>query len=317
MQEAKLAPDDDIPMTRPTSRSLLRSLAGHETLNFWLTNALPRRALTLLVGKLSRIENPIACRLGLALWRSFSDIDLADAADTRFRSVHDCFTRRLRPGARPADVRPEMVCSPSDGIVGAMGRIERGLLLQAKESRYELRDLLGGDGELALRLEGGTYATLRLTAGMYHHFHAPHDCSVRGIEYISGDAFNVNPAALRRIPRLFCRNERVVIRCDLADGQGPLVLVPVAAILVASIRLEFVDVRLHLRYRGPNPIPCDAILAKGDELGWFEHGSTIVVLIPPGFDIAPGIAEGTIIRAGAALFRRHGSCSGSGQGALA
>jgi phosphatidylserine decarboxylase len=110
----------------------------------------------------------------------------------------------------------------------------------------------------------------------------------------------VNPIALRRVERLFCKNERAVIRCRLPDGPV-LTLVPVAAILVASIRLRFLDVRLHLRYRGPNVLACDVALAKGEEMGWFEQGSTIIVFAPDGMEFCPAIREGARIRMGQAL----------------
>jgi phosphatidylserine decarboxylase len=137
---------------------------------------------------------------------------------------------------------------------------------------------------------------------MYHRFHAPADLTVERVDYISGDTWNVNPIALKRIERLFCRNERAVLRCRLASG-AQLTLVPVAAILVASIRLKFVDVRLHLKYRGPNVIPCSASLVKGEEMGWFEHGSTIIVLAPEGLALDPSIVPGRRIRMGEALLR--------------
>jgi len=311
---------DDTPVTPPPRRRrqplrrLLGWLASREGLNFWATNRVPRRALAVLVGRVSRSERPLVRDLSIGAWRLFADLDLADARALEFRSMHECFTRQLRPGARPPDPRAHVLASPSDGIVGACGGIEQGLLLQAKGSTYALEDLLAGDAELARCLEGGSYATLRLTSGMYHRFHAPHDCRVTRVTYVSGDAYNVNPAALARIPRLFCRNERAVLRCRLAgpDGGGgggeegdTVVLVPVAAILVASIRLHFLEVTLHLRYRGPNEMPCDAALGKGEEMGWFEHGSTIVVLAPAAFALAPGIASGRRVRAGEALMARR------------
>jgi phosphatidylserine decarboxylase len=137
---------------------------------------------------------------------------------------------------------------------------------------------------------------------MYHRFHAPADCRVERVDYISGDAWNVNPVALNRVDRLFCKNERAVIRCRLPSG-ALLTLVPVAAILVASIRLRFIDVLLHLRYRGPNIIPCDAPMRRGQEMGWFEHGSTIIVLAPPGMEAAEGLLPGARVRMGQALLR--------------
>jgi phosphatidylserine decarboxylase len=179
--------------------------------------------------------------------------------------------------------------------------VERGTVLQAKGFPYSLTELLA-DGELARYYEGGQYATLRLTSSMYHRFHAPADCRVQQVNYISGDAWNVNPVALSRVDKLFCKNERAVIRCRLASG-ALLTLVPVAAILVASIRLRFIDVLLHLRYHGPNVIPCDVPLRRGEEMGWFEHGSTIIVLAPPGIALAEGLSLGDRLAMGRALLR--------------
>jgi len=285
-----------------TLRAFIRRIAGHEGLNFFLTNRLPRVALTRLMGRISKIEQPLVRSLSIGLWRLFTDLDLSDAKKAEFRSLHDCFTRELREGARRVDRDPAVLASPSDGIVGAAGRIEDGLLLQAKGSAYRLDDLLH-DPAYAAGFSGGSYVTLRLTSAMYHRFHAPHDCHVEQVTYVAGDAWNVNPPALARVERLYCRNERAVIRCQLAAGGQPIALVPVAAILVASIRLHFIDVLLHLRYRGPNVIACDTRLGKGEEMGWFEHGSTIIVLAPAGFTLAPGLAQGMRIRMGEPLLR--------------
>jgi phosphatidylserine decarboxylase len=126
---------------------------------------------------------------------------------------------------------------------------------------------------------------------------------VDAITYIAGDAWNVNPPALARVQRLFCRNERALVPLQLGTSGPTITLVPVAAILVASMRFTFVDVRLHLHYRGPNLIPCGAPLRKGDTMGWFEHGSTIIVLAPRGFRLAEGVAQGVRLRAGEALMR--------------
>ena len=127
---------------------------------------------------------------------------------------------------------------------------------------------------------------------MYHRFHAPHDCRVEQVTYISGDTWNVNPIALKRIEKLFCKNERAVLRTRLTASGHVVTLVPVAAILVASIRLHFLDVLLNLKHRGPNVIACDAPFAKGQEMGWFEHGSTIIVLAPDGFSLCDHVREG-------------------------
>src|SRR6266436_3917396 len=287
-----------------TARTWIDRIVQHEDLNFLLTNRIPRRWLTLFVGWLSRIEHPWVTSGSIALWRLFSDLDLSDAKKSRFDSLKDCFTRELKDGARPIDMNPSVLVSPCDALVGACGRVTEGSVLQAKGFSYPLIDLLG-DPELVRYYRNGRYATLRLTSSMYHRFHAPHDCRVEQVNYISGDTWNVNPIALKRVERLFCKNERAVIRCRLLPSGAMLTLVPVAAILVASMRLRFLDVLLHLRYRGPNVIPCDVGLRRGEEMGWFEHGSTIIVFAPQGVRLSDGVREGHRIQMGQALMRLH------------
>ncbi|MDB6082184.1 MAG: phosphatidylserine decarboxylase [Gammaproteobacteria bacterium] len=282
-----------------TVRSLIGRIVRQEDLNFLLTNRIPRRWLTLFVGWLSRIEHPWVCAACIALWRLFSDLDLSEAKTERYVSLRDCFTRELKAGARPIDQRPSVLVSPCDALVGACGTVVDGSVVQAKGFPYELIDLLG-DRELVDYYRDGQYVTLRLTSSMYHRFHAPYDCRVEQVNYISGDTWNVNPIALRRVEKLFCKNERAVIRCRL-PSDALLTLVPVAAVLVASIRLRFIDVQLHLRYRGPNLIPCDVALVKGEEMGWFEHGSTIIVFAPRGMVLDGHIHEGGRIQMGQAL----------------
>ncbi len=194
----------------------------------------------------------------------------------------------------------QVVASPCDGIVGAYGRVEGTKLYQIKGFPYDLSDLLN-DRALVDKYRDGVYVTLRLTSNMYHRFHAPLACRVREVIYVSGDTWNVNPIALRRVERLFCKNERAVIDLDLALAGQSLALVPVAAILVASIRLHCLPGPLTLEYRGPNRIACDRSFAKGEEMGWFEHGSTIIVFGTKGFAIDSRITEGSTIRMGEPL----------------
>jgi phosphatidylserine decarboxylase len=283
-----------------TLRSELARIVQQEDINFLLTNRIPRRLVTRFLGWFSQIENPVVARASIGVWRLFADLDLSDARLQSFKSLHACFTRELRPGARPVDGDPRLLTSPCDAIVGACGAVDGTRVLQAKGFPYALQDLLA-DPALIEAYRGGQYATLRLTSSMYHRFHAPCDGTIEHVTYISGDTFNVNPIALRRVAELFCKNERAVIRTRLA-GSGHLVtLVPVAAILVASIRLHFLDVVMNMNYRGAAAIDCDAPVSKGDELGWFEHGSTIIVFAPPGFRLCDDIREGTSIRMGRAL----------------
>ena len=273
-----------------------------EDLNFLLTNRVPRIALTRLMGWFSKVEVPWVRDASIAVWRLFTEIDLSDAKEQRFRSLHAMFTRELKPGARTVDIDPSVLSSPCDAIVGASGTVRGTEVFQAKGFPYRMEDLFGSK-DACEPFRDGSYITLRLTSAMYHRFHAPHDCTVQHLTYLSGDTWNVNPVALKRVEQLFCKNERAVLSATLAAGGHRIALVPVAAILVASIRLHFLNVLLHLRYRGPNEIPCNARFAKGQEMGWFEHGSTILVFAPAGFVLAPGIVEGTRIRMGQALMR--------------
>jgi phosphatidylserine decarboxylase len=142
---------------------------------------------------------------------------------------------------------------------------------------------------------------------MYHRFHAPAAMRIKKVTYISGDTWNVNPIALKRVERLFCKNERAVIECEInqsANGlnNATLTLVPVAAILVASIRLHCISPLLHLRYQGPNEIDCDTAVNRGEELGWFQHGSTIIVFAPKSYRLLSNIRLGDNIHMGEALF---------------
>jgi phosphatidylserine decarboxylase len=285
-----------------TVRSQLMRLIEQEDINFLLTNRIPRRFATQFIGWFSRIEQPLVRDLSIGVWRLFSDLDLREAKKTQFRSMHDCFTRELKDGARPVDARPDVLVSPCDAIVGACGEIAGTRLYQAKGFPYTLEDLLGDRG-LVEAHRNGRYVTLRLTSSMYHRFHASHDCRINEVIYISGDTWNVNPIALKRVERLFCKNERAIVRTTLkADGQA-VTLVAVAAILVASIRLNCLDAPLKLGHRGPNVMACNAEYRKGDELGWFEHGSTIIVFAPEGFALADNIRDGATVRVGEPLMR--------------
>ncbi len=285
-----------------TVRSQIQRVLGQEDINFLLTNWIPRQLATQFIGWFSQIENPMVRDLSIAIWRLFSDLDLREAKKTQFRSMHDCFIRELKDGARPIDRTADILVSPCDAIVGACGAIEGTTVYQAKGFPYTLEDLLC-DGELVATHRNGRYATLRLTSSMYHRFHAPHDCRVDQVVYVSGDTWNVNPIALKRIDRLFCKNERAVLRTKLAATGHAVTLVPVAAILVASIRLHFLDVLLNLGHRGPNVFACDASFRKGEELGWFQHGSTIIVFAPEGFSLCADVREGANIRVGEPLMR--------------
>jgi len=278
------------------------SLTTAERLNFLLTNRLPRRWLTLAIGRFSRIENPLIKHLSIGLWRLFvDDLRLYEAKKSTFDSLHDCFTRELKDGARPVDLDPEHVVSPCDAIVGECGAIDGRTVFQAKGFPYDLSDLLL-DEERASRFVDGTYVTLRLKSSMYHHLHAPLDARVEHIDYVSGDTWNVNPVALKIVERLFCKNERAII--DLDVERGNITLVPIAAILVASMRFVGLESPLNLEYAGPNRLSLSKDFSKGERMGHFEHGSTVVVFASRGYRLCDSVKTGDTIRVGQPLLIR-------------
>ena len=286
---------------------VLHSLSQQEQLNFLLTNRVPRRWLTQFMGWFSKIDNPALAKLSIATWRLFaSDLDLSEASEQQFNSLHDCFIRQLKPGSRTIDQRDEMVCSPCDAIIGSCGAVQNGQVFQAKGFPYDIADLIP-DPHLQRKYEGGSYVTLRLKSSMYHRFHAPLDCRIDKVTYISGDTWNVNPIALKRIENLYCKNERAVMQLHPQPSVERLdcsiTLVPVAAILVASMKLHCLEQTLNMKYRGPNEIACRASYQKGDELGYFQHGSTIIVFATANFSLCENTIEGQRIAMGQPLLR--------------
>lgn len=273
-----------------------------EELNFLLTNRIPRRYATLFMGWFSSIKNPALAKVSIGAWRMFDkELDLSESRTQKFNSLQECFTRELKAGARQIDKRKDIIVSPSDGIVGAFGTVKHGQVYQAKGFPYQLSELIP-DPILAQKYEGGTFVTLRLKASMYHRFHAPTDCTIHDVTYISGDTWNVNPIAIKRVEKLFCKNERLVMELHSSDTEQSITLVPVAAILVASMKLHAFEKPLDLRYRGPNQLSCNQSYKKGDQLGYFRHGSTIVIFASKGYRLLNHITQGQRINMGQPLF---------------
>jgi len=287
-----------MPATKPVSR-----LTPAERFNFLVTNRIPRHALTRFMGWFSKVRNPLVRRLSIGTWQLFADdLRLYEAKKDRFESLHDCFVRELIPEARPIDRREAVLVSPCDAVVGAYGDIDGFEAIQAKGFPYTIDELVG-DAAAAERYRNGRFTTLRLKSSMYHRFHAPAAGRIDGVTYIAGDTWNVNPVALRVVERLYCRNERVAMELEL-DGSGErLMLVAVAAVLVASVRLHGLDTPLNLGYRGPNRIAFERRYDKGDQIGYFEHGSTIVVLSSSRLRPDDGLRTGQVIRMGRPLLR--------------
>ena len=275
----------------------LKTLLLLEDMNFLLTNRIPRALATRLMGRFSRVEHPLIVRVSIFLWGLFADLKLEEARQKQFKSVHDCFVRELLPGARPICGDPDILISPCDGIVGEFGMIKDQQLFQAKGFPYSLKDLLLTES-LVKTWQNGCFLTIRITSSMYHRFHAPEDGRLQRVRYISGDTWNVNPIALKRVESLFCKNERAILELSIGPKSTPIIMIPVAAILVAGIRIHGINATLNCKSPNGLTLESDRCFNRGDEMGWFEHGSTIIMITPPEFEFNPHLAIGQRLRMG-------------------
>jgi phosphatidylserine decarboxylase len=259
---------------------------------------------------LSRIVGGIAeSRIGFVrsgLIRAFLGrypVDLAEAAEpdpARYASFNDFFTRRLRAGARRLEAAAGAALCPADGFVSEAGRIAGDTLLQAKGIEYSTAALLGGDPALAAEFAGGDFATIYLAPHNYHRVHMPLAGTLRIARHVPGDLFSVNAATAASVPGLFARNERVA--CVFDTAAGPMAVVLVGALFVGSMSLAWCGRIRGGGGRGPRELPShDPLIAldRGAELGWFNMGSTVILLLgPEGPALADGIAAGRAVRVG-------------------
>jgi phosphatidylserine decarboxylase len=273
----------------------------------WLQRLLPQHALSRLVGWLAGLRQPAAKKLLIRAFMRLFKVDMRDAVEpepTAYPSFNAFFTRALRPEARPMPSAPEALACPVDGKVSESGRLEDGRLLQAKGHRYTLTRLLGG--ETPDELLRGSFATLYLAPYDYHRIHAPADARLLEMRYLPGALFSVNAATVRAVPRLFTRNERVA--CLFETDFGPMAVVLVGALNVGSIETSWAGQvapgpgRQAAAWRYPQDGPGAVRLARGEELGRFNMGSTVIVVLPEGGpDIAPEIVAGRTVRVGQPL----------------
>ena len=207
--------------------------------------------------------------------------EAANPDPASYASFNEFFTRPLRAGVRPL-AEADYIC-PVDGAISQFGPIERDQIFQAKGHFYSASTLVGGDRSLAARFEDGEFATLYLSPRDYHRIHMPCDGRLTQMIYVPGELFSVNPATARGVPGLFARNERVV--CMFEGEAGPFVMVLVGATIVGSMATSWhgvvnpprrPDIEKHAYVAG------EVELRKGDEMGRFLLGSTVVMLFPKG-----------------------------------
>ncbi len=250
-------------------------------LQYWI----PQHGLTRLVGKLASAE---AGSLTTAIIRWFIkryniNMDEALHSDPKhFKTFNEFFVRELKEGARPIIDEESVITHPADACVSQFGTIKDGQLIQAKGHDFSAVELLGGDSKLAEEFTDGEFATLYLSPSDYHRVHMPCDGTLRQMIYVPGDLFSVNPLTAENVPNLFARNERVV--CIFDTEFGPMAQVLVGATIVGSIEFTWAGTvtppRGNTVYRWDYPATGDKSVSfkKGDEMGRFKLGSTVINL---------------------------------------
>lgn len=247
---------------------------------------LPHHGLSRFAGVVSRSKAPWLRGPVIRWFIRHYGVDMSLAVEPNpeaYPDFNQFFTRRLKPSARPICADTRAVASPADGAISEMGTIQDQQLLQAKGFSYSLRSLLGGDESLARSFAGGEFMTIYLSPKDYHRVHMPFGGELERMIYVPGRLFSVNAFSTTAIPNLFARNERVV--CCFKTEYGPMVVVLVGAMLVASIHTVWQGkITPHsLSEVVSTPYPEGNIhLNKGEELGYFELGSTVIVLFPAG-----------------------------------
>jgi phosphatidylserine decarboxylase len=286
---------------------------------------LPQHALTRVVHWLARRRARWFTRALIRGFCALYAVDLAEAAEpnlSRYATFNDFFTRALAPGARQLAGGARTLVSPCDGTVSERGRIDGERVLQArlvaKQRSYTLAELIG-DAAIAAEFAGGEFVTIYLAPHDYHRVHMPCAGRLRAVRYLPGRLFSVNAGTVRLVPRLFARNERVV--CLFDSAAGALAVVFVGALNVGSIGLVGFGDLTPARPRRARSIelPAPAIaFARGGELGRFNLGSTVIVLLPAGSCTwAPAVQPGARLRMGAAIGELTGQATEAGGGGLA
>lgn len=269
---------------------------------------LPRKGLSRMLGRLADVPAPqsLLDQAMRAYVRAYG-IDMSEyvVPEGGFRTFDDFFTRKLKPGARQIDTDPSTLVSPADGRLEDIGPIDLGATCRVKGQLYEIGELIGETTEAA-RFDGGLYFIVYLSPKDYHRVHAPVSGRVASLRHVGGTLYPVNAIGLAHVPRLFARNERVVVH-QHDDHLGEVVTIMVGAIGVGRIEVSFDDLRTNVgRSRGSvrRYENGEAHLERGGELGIFHLGSTAIVLTPPGAKLRSLRQPGEHVRMGEAIARR-------------
>ncbi|WP_144393934.1 archaetidylserine decarboxylase [Pleionea sediminis] len=247
---------------------------------------IPQHGLSVLAGKLADKKNLRIKNWVIKTFAKHYGVDMSIAVEpdlTAYESFNDFFTRAIRPETRPICDDPDTLACPVDGAVSQFGKITNGDIIQAKGHSYTVQDLLGGDAKLAEQFEDGEFITIYLSPKDYHRYHMPIDGKLTRMIHVPGKLFSVNPLTARTVPRLFARNERVVAMFD--TDFGPLAYVAVGATIVGSMEMAWSGIVTPPTIKDVSETQYaegDVTLKRGDEVGRFRLGSTVILLLPKG-----------------------------------
>lgn len=269
----------------------------------------PQHLISRGAGLLANSTTPLIKNTFIKWFVEKYDIDMSQAQQedpTAFACFNDFFTRALKDGARPIDNNNTLV-SPADGAISQLGRIKDGRIFQAKGQDYSLTELVGGDAKHAEPYQDGDFATIYLSPRDYHRVHMPLAGTLTHMTHVPGDLFSVNTTTAKNVPRLFARNERVV--CHFSTEQGPMAIVLVGAMIVASIQTPWAGLVTpvkkaikHYTYPSKSTADQSIYLAKGEEMGRFLLGSTAIVLTAKNsIDWKQDLSENTPVNMGQAM----------------
>lgn len=247
---------------------------------------IPQALLSRLIGYVARCPWGFIKNRFIEKFIQRYNVDMSQALEENPRAYNHFnafFTRALKPGARPICEGELSIACPADGAISQLGEIKNGRVFQAKGQDFSLLELLGGQTDMAAAFEEGLFATVYLSPKDYHRVHMPLGGELVRMVHIPGDLFSVNSVTAEHVPRLFARNERVV--CHFATSNGPMAVVLVGAMIVASIETPWAGVvaptrnQVRTLHYGQSP---SLHLSKGEEMGRFLLGSTAIVLLPKG-----------------------------------
>ncbi len=264
-----------------SSQPQQQSVSLGDRLRAWMFMLLPHHLVSRLVFHVTRLKGPIVAPMIRAFVKAYR-VDMQDAVIediNAYPTFNDFFIRALKPEARPVVDHSQALASPVDGTVSQCGPIAFDHLFQAKNQCYSMQDLLGGDRLLARLFEGGRFATIYLAPYNYHRIHMPIDGRLKKMIHVPGRLFSVAPWTVRAVPRLFARNERVV--CLFSTPAGPMAMILVGAINVAAIETAWHGLVTPPKGRKISEYDydhADKHYARGEEMGRFNMGSTVILL---------------------------------------